>query len=49
MNTISSSPKRGGGGGILHVHIYFPIGSLVQKGGHVPEMPTPPPDPPTSK
>ena len=34
--------KRGGGGGILHVHIYFPIGPTPLEGGHVPEMPPPP-------
>ena len=42
---------KGEGGGILHMHIHFPMGhrpSLAKsslKGGHVPEMP-PPLDPP---
>ena len=45
MNTIISSPNEED---ILHMHIDFPIGPrpcLVQ-GGHVPEMPPPPLDPP---
>ena len=50
--TPISNPKGGGGGGILYMHVHFPMGprpTLAPKrggGGHVPEMPPPPPPPP---